>query len=263
MNGRRTGEAANAFVRYRNGGLFALVAPHYVRPGFRDDLGFIPFTDYRGVLANLFYNQERRTGPLRSWFAAGSVNHSDRFDGRLFRRERRLSAGLRTRGSDLSLNAGWSGGRFASQAGTLFNDSVWNVGLQARASDPFHTYGLGYSGGRRAGAAYSLLTPYATWRFGNRFTLGASSEMLRHTRNRQQHILTFGYDFSAQEGIGGRLIVSDTPADTSGSNTGGTSGYLAYRRSGYGGTETFLILGDPNARRSFAQRLALKIVWSL
>jgi hypothetical protein len=268
VNGRRTGDTANAFLRYHNGGWFAQIAPHYVRPGFRDELGFIPFTDYKGVITDVSYNREERGGPFRFWYAGVGTNHSDRFDGRLFRRARNVNAGLRTRGSDLGLNVGWNGGRFASEEDVVFNDRVWNVSLRANASDPFHTYGLGYGAGRRAGAAYSLLTPFVTWRFGSNFTLGASSQILRHIQNREQHILTFAYDFSAREGLGGRIIVSDTPGrgtgDASGDgNAGGTSGYIAYRRSGYGGTETFLILGDPNARRNFAQRVALKIVWSL
>jgi hypothetical protein len=44
--------------------------------------------------------------------------------------------------------------------------------------------------------------------------------------------------------------------------TGGTNGYLAYRRSGYGGVVTFLILGDPSALK-FHERVVLKVVWAM
>ena len=44
--------------------------------------------------------------------------------------------------------------------------------------------------------------------------------------------------------------------------TGGTNGYFAYRQSGYGGVERYLILGDPNAKK-FTPRIALKVVWAM
>jgi hypothetical protein len=37
------------------------------------------------------------------------------------------------------------------------------------------------------------------------------------------------------------------------------NGYLSFRRSGYGGTEYFIILGDPNAE-TFSAHLVFKIV---
>src|SRR5207249_3134872 len=142
---------------------------------------------------------------------------------------------------------GWEGGRFEQ-----FHDSVYRVQLGARASDPFHNYGLGYSWGRRAAAPYQFVTPYATWRFGRKLTLGVASSLLFHTRDEQQHIATFNYDFSPKQGIGGRLLAQ----------TGGTNGYFSYRHSGYGGTETFFILGDPNAAR-FRKRVVFKVVWAM
>jgi hypothetical protein len=44
--------------------------------------------------------------------------------------------------------------------------------------------------------------------------------------------------------------------------TGGTSGYFSYRHSGYGGTETFFILGDPNATK-FRKRVVFKVVYAM
>jgi len=133
-----------------------------------------------------------------------------------------------------------------------FGDNVFSANLGARVSDPFHNYGLGYSWGRRAGDAYRFITPYATCRFGERLTLGLASSLLFHTEDAQQHIFTFNYDFSPRQGIGGRVVAQ----------TGGTNGYFSYRRSGYGGMETFLIVGDPNAKK-FRPRLVLKVVWAI
>jgi hypothetical protein len=243
---RRTGSAASASVGYRTPRFSVSLVPYYVRPGFRDDLGLIPFTDYKGVNASVGYFTEWRTGAIREFSVwAGSTN-SDRFDGRLFRRQRHLSVNVETR-SDYDIEVEWDGGRFEE-----FNDSVFSVDVQARDSDPFHNFGIGYQWGRRAGDPLTFLTPYVTWRFGDKLTLGLASQILRHTRDREQHILTISHDFSPRQGIGGRIV----------SQTGGTSGYVAFRQSGYGGVETFLILGDPNERK-FTRRLAFKVVWPM
>jgi hypothetical protein len=246
VDSRHTGDAGNLFLYYQSPRWFAKVEPHFVRPGFRDDLGFIPFTDFKGVNNRLEHNREWRTGPLRFFSAGLNTFDSHHYDGRLFRQGRELFADLQTR-SDYSLRLGWDTGRFEE-----FDDSVFSVNLGARARDPFHRYGLGYSWGRRADEPITFLTPYITWRFGERFTVGLSSAILNHTEDLEQHVFTFNYDLSPQQGIGGRIV----------SQTGGTNGYLAYRRSGYGGIETFLILGDPNALK-FRERVVLKVVWAM
>jgi hypothetical protein len=243
---RHTGDIAQASLNYQSPRWFAAVEPHYVRPGFRDDLGFIPFTDFKGVNTVVSYSTEWRRGPLRSFGASAGTSDSHHYDGTLFRQQRRASFGVESR-SDYALSVGWDGGRFEE-----FDDSVFTVEARARASNPFRHYGLGFSWGRRAGDPITFLTPFATWRFGERFTIGLRSALLYHTEDAQQHIVTFNYDLSPEQGIGGRVVAQ----------TGGTNAYLAYRRSGYGGVETFLILGDPNARK-FRARVMTKVVWSM
>jgi hypothetical protein len=245
-NGRASGSTATAHFVYESPRWYAEVTPHYIRPDFRDVLGFIDFTDFKGVNTYLTYSTEWRQGPLRRLSVDAATKDSDHYDGRLFRQERRLLMDLLSR-SDVALHFGWDGGRFDQ-----FDDTVFSVQVTPRASDPFHTFGVGYSWGRRAGAPYSFLTPGVTWRFGQKLTLGLASSILHHQGEQQQHILTFNHDFSPRQGIGGRLVAQ----------TGGTNGYLSYRRSSYGGVETFLIVGDPNARR-FRQRLVLKVVWPM
>ena len=246
LNGGHTGSAANAFLYYQSPRWFAQLAPYFVSPSFRDDLGFIPFTDFKGLNTNLQYSREWRRGAWRSLSVGTSTADSHHYDGRLFRQERQGSFEIQSR-RDYALNLGWDGGRFEA-----FNDSVYSVNARARASDPFRNFGLGYSWGRRAGAPYNFVTPSATWRFGEKLTLGVASALLFHKEDAQQHIVTFNYDFSPRQGIGGRLVAQ----------TGGTNGYFAYRQSGYGGVERYLILGDPNAKK-FTPRIALKVVWAM
>jgi hypothetical protein len=173
-----------------------------------------------------------------------NTRDSHRYDGRLFRQQREISLNATTR-SDYSLRFGWDTGRFEE-----FDDNVFSIHLGARVSDPFHNFGLGVAWGRRADDPITFVTPSVTWRFGERFTLGVASALLFHTDDAEQHVVTFNYDLSPEHGIGGRMVAQ----------TGGTNAYLAYRHSGYGGVERFLILGDPNAVK-FRKRIMTKVVW--
>src|SRR5262249_39919419 len=132
VNGRRTGSAANIFFGYQDPRWSVQIAPYYVSPGFQDALGFFPFLDFKGVNAQLGYFKEWRKGPLRFLFVSANADHSDRFDGSVFRRQRGLSFGFETR-SDYNFQFGWDGGRFEE-----FEDSVFRVNLRMRVSDPFH-----------------------------------------------------------------------------------------------------------------------------
>lgn len=246
VNGRFTGDIAHLFLSYQTPRLFFGLTPHYVRPGFKDDLGFIPFTDFKGLNGFIGYGNEWRKGTLRSCFIDASFFNSKHYNGQVFRRQKSLFAYLETR-SDYGISFGWEGGRFEQ-----FEDSLLSFSLRTRVSDPFHNFGIGYSWGKQAGAPITFITPSATWRFGQSLTLGLSSQILHHKEDRQQHIFTFNYDFSPRRGMGGRIVAQ----------TGGTNFYLAYRQSGYGGVEQFLILGDPNARK-FTRRLVVKVIWPM
>jgi hypothetical protein len=246
VNERTSGSNGELFFSYQSPRWNALLAPVYLQPGYRDDLGFIPFTDFKGLATNLSYSREWRKGGLRSLRIGSYTTDTHHYDDSLFQQQRGASLNVQSR-SDYSLELGWDGGRFEE-----FDDSVMSVGIRTRASDPFHHFALGYSWGRRAGAPITFVTPSVTWRFGQKLTLGLASALLFHTEDRQQHILTFNYDFSPRRGLVGRIV----------SQTGGANGYIAYRRSGYGGVETFLILGDPNSL-TFRPRLMTKVVWPL
>ena len=76
-----------------------------------------------------------------------------------------------------------------------------------------------------------------------------TSQVQWHFERRYQQILTLTYDFSPALSLGSRLIWQ-----VEGINT-----YFALRRSGYAGTDFFIILGDPNAQE-FKQRLVAKVI---
>ncbi|MGC8833359.1 MAG: carbohydrate binding family 9 domain-containing protein, partial [Armatimonadota bacterium] len=245
VDSRFRGSAANAFFTYQSRRMFFAVVPHHVHPGFRSELGFIPFTGFKGVEMVSGFHNEWREGFLRALHMEAGCAASDHYDGRIFRRQKRFSVGMITK-SDYGFQVGWEGGRFEE-----FNDSVWFIGFMARFSDQFRNYGLVVMRGRQAGARKTFIAPSVKWRWG-KLAVGLSSSVLRHRENAYQHILTFNYDVSPRQGFGGRVVMQ----------TGGTNAYLSYRNSGYGGVETFVVFGDPNSPK-FQKRILVKRVWAM
>ena len=145
--------------------------------------------------------------------------------------------------SDYGLSVGWYGGRFQE-----FTDSVFNIRLKARASDRFNNVSVDYNWGEQADKRIHRISGNLNLRaYG--FTAGLTSQIQWHFERRYQQILIFAYDFSPALSLGSRLIWQIE----------GVNIYFALRRSGYAGTDFFIILGDPNASE-FKQRLVAKVI---
>jgi hypothetical protein len=238
------GDALNADLSYRGKHFGIGQTFNYVTPTFRDDLGQIPFTDYRGSFSWLLYENEWRQGPFRRLLSAVFYHHQDHYDGRPFRRHPAFYLNTETR-NDWGITLKWDGGQFEQ-----YHDNVFEVRLVGRVSDKFHNYGLGVQFGRQAGEDLLFLTPHVTWRFGERFTVGAASSILAHREDRQQHIFTVNYDLDKARSIGGRLVQQD----------GRISAFVSFRRSGYKGIDYYVIFGDPDPVKRFTPQLLVKVV---
>jgi len=68
----------------------------------------------------------------------------------------------------------------------------------------------------------------------------------------QQHIGTANYSLTPSQSIGGRIVLRNASANW----------YLQYHNSGERGTETYFIVGDPNAPR-FVRQALVKMVFAL
>lgn len=205
--------------------------------------GFIPFLDQKGLTFFGGYGGEWRSGPIREFQAFIDVSRFNHQNGDFFRDGVEGEIEMRL-ANDLALSLSGLAGRFEQN-----RDRLYGVGLRYPALNKFQFFGIDYSWGRLDGSRYSSLGPFITWRFFNRLSVGLSSEIVQHDESEQQHILTVAYDLSRDQAIGGRLVRRNSR----------TNGYLSLRRSGYGGTEYFIILGDPNAE-TFSKRLVFKIV---
>ena len=208
--------------------------------------GYITFLDRKGLDVSGGYWAKWRSGEFRSGMANLELRRFFHLDGSLFYDEVSVTSMLEHR-NGLALRAGFSLGTFEENF-----DRFWWTGITYPAQNKFSNVNLRVSQGRRGGSPYRALSPSFVHRFGNRLSVGLSSEIVEAGERYEQHIFTLSYDFSPDRGIGGRIV----------QRSGQTNGYLSYRKSGYGGTEYFIILGDPNAE-TFASRLLLKVVQPL
>ena len=214
----------------------------FVDPDFVNNLGYHPFTGYRGVNFSTTFKNEWREGIVRSILLFFHTDASNTYEGEVFSRDIRFYSQLLTH-SDYSISAFWDGGRFKE-----FSDSVFSVSLGARASDRFNNFSVDYDWGEQAGEPIYRMSGNLNLRaYG--FTVGLTSQIQWHFERRYQQILTLTYDFSPALSLGSRLIWQ----------VDGVNTYFALRRSGYAGTDFFIILGDPNALE-FKQRLVAKVI---
>lgn len=243
-NGRYLGDALNLDFSYESRRFSFGNNFHYVRPGFRDTNGYIPFTDLHGNYTWMTHTTEWREGPIRLLRLAPMFREEQHFDGRWFRLQPAFYVFSETR-ADWGVDLHWEGGKFEQ-----YTDNLFEVRFKGRVSDKFHNYGLGLQFGRQAGKDLVFLTPAFNWRFGERLSVGVASSLLFHGGKRQQHVLSVNYDFTKAWSLGGRLMVQ----------TGQTSGFLALRRTGYAGTDFYFIFGNPDPAQKFEPMLTVKVV---
>ena len=214
----------------------------FTDPDFVNNLGYHPFKGYRGINLTTMFKNEWREGIVRRFTLFAHTDASNTYEGEVFSRDIRLSSRILTH-NDYSLSVFWNGGRFKE-----FSDSLFSVSLGVRATDRFNNFSVSYDWGEQAGEQFYSISGNLNLRaYG--FTAGLTSQIQWHFERRYQQILTLTYDFSPALSLGSRLIWQ----------VEGVNIYFALRRSGYAGTDFFIILGDPNAQE-FKQRLVAKVI---
>jgi hypothetical protein len=223
--------------RWTMSGSYLSVGPQFVPRN-----GFVNFRDQVGWSLFSRFDARYRSGPLRSLEWTASTSSFDRTNGDFFKDN--LQSNLTVRAAnDLTVFAGFSNGRFLDN-----HDRVSYAGLRFPARDRYRNFGVTYRSGRLGGFPYEAYDVRVSWRFWDRLSLFASTEVISRQTIRQQDILALGYDITRDTGIAGRLVRRD----------GNLNWYLSLRRSGYGGMEYFVILGDPRGS-TWSDRLVFKV----
>ena len=236
------GRTGGIGLSYKGHLIEAISRAFFVDPDFVNNLGYHPFTGYSGVNLTTMFKNEWREGVVRSLTLFAHTDVANTYEGEVFSRDIRLSSQLLTH-NDYSLSVFWNGGQFKE-----FSDSLFSISLGARATDRFNNVSVSYDWGEQAGEQFYSISGNLNLRaYG--FTAGLTSQIQWHFERRYQQILTLTYDFSPALSLGSRLIWQVEDVNI----------YFALRRSGYAGTDFFVILGDPNAKE-FKQRLVTKVI---
>ena len=236
------GRGGTVGLRYNGRLIQATSRAFFTDPDFVNNLGYHPFTGYRGINFTSTFKNEWRDGIVRSFMLFVHTDASNTYQGEVFSRDIRFYSKLLTH-NNYSLSAFWNGGRFKE-----FSDSVFSISFGARATDRFNNFSVSYDWGEQAGEQFYGISGNLNLRaYG--FTAGLTSQIQWHFERRYQQILTLTYDFSPALSLGSRLIWQ----------VEGVNVYFALRRSGYAGTDFFIILGDPNALE-FKRRLVTKVI---
>jgi hypothetical protein len=116
----------------------------------------------------------------------------------------------------------------------------------------FQTFSLYVSTGETGSVPTTLVVPVIKLRVFNKLDVLYRGVVQYRAGVQQLHIATLNYELSPTRSFGGRVVNRNSDLNA----------YLFYRNSGGHGTEYFLILGDPNARKT-VKSLQLKAVFAL
>jgi hypothetical protein len=217
-----------------------------VGTNFTDRLGLIGFNDYHGLSSFTDWGGSWRHGPLRAFDVFFNPIWNWHQDGRPFQRRAGAGLTLETR-SDYRIFANVQGGKFDND-----RDLIFTLGMTAGVSNRFRQWGIQGTTGILASRAYSSIGPTFSLRLFRKLDLVCSSFIQSYKGIDHQEILTFNYELTPTRAFGGRLVVQN----------GHVNFYLSYRNAGLAGTDTYIVLGDPNAER-FASQVLVKWVIAL
>ena len=217
----------------------------WVDPDFSPGLGFVRFDDRRGVSFFASYNDQYRSGGLRSFSTWVFGNKFDKYDGSNQQKGIGFRSSVTTR-SDLGFSLGGEIEQFEDE-----EEQTVSVGFDYNVSNRFKKFGIDYNFGERDGENTEFFSFRGSYRLPIGIDLGLSHSFLDFLGYTDQTILTLGWEIDPKQSLTARFV----------SQSGSENFYLAYQSSGDTGMDWFLIIGDPNAK-SFSNRISLKFVWA-
>jgi hypothetical protein len=244
------GRAGAVNFQYFDGNHFTSVQYKAVSPTFRDANGLVFFNDFKGFAGYHNWSREWRKGAWRSFSVDFFPTYNWHYDGRPFQRGGGMGMTLQTR-SDWELSIGGDHTRFDGQL-----DRTINFGATSGVTNRFRRFEFNVTTGTQGGAMYREWSPGASVRLARRTDIGYQAALIEQNGWQHQHILTLSRELSRTRGIGGRLVRQREPGKKTDTNF-----YLSYRSAGERGTESYVLLGDPNAK-TFQSQVAVKLIWA-
>jgi hypothetical protein len=216
-----------------------------VAKDFRVANGLIPFVDYKGYAFKHAWSNEWRQGAWRSFDVILNADWDTHQNGKEFRRGGSLQGLWQTRNDRLI----GIGGEYVTFDRVV--DNSYSVVLVDGVTNRFRQYSIDHGKGRQNGQKFEYFTSSANIRFFNRLDIGYTAYFQQLEGFSRQNIITANYLLSETKAIGGRWVQN---GDTS-------NAYVSFRNSAKKGTETWFLIGDPNAKK-FVKKATLKFVFA-
>ncbi|MDE2125195.1 MAG: carbohydrate binding family 9 domain-containing protein [Armatimonadetes bacterium] len=217
-----------------------------VAPDFVDEDGYVPFNDERSVVLFENWAAAWRHGPWRSFNVQSIPQFGWHYSGAPYQR------GIDTAFQFVTQSNWQLGGEINYDKFDTQTDATMMLSVTRGVLDRFHTWGISILHGLQGSRPSTFVQPSFSYRFLHKLDITYAGALLYRDGRTQQHVVSLNYQVSPTVAFGGRLVAQ----------TGGTNGFLFYRHSGGKGTETYIILGDPNAQR-WTNLVAVKLVFAL
>ncbi len=244
------GRAGNVNLQYFDNNHFTSFQYLASSPQFRDANGLVFFNDFKGFRAYHNWSREWRKGAWRSFEVDFFPSYDWHYDGRPFRRGVGTGISFRTR-SDWQFGVGGDHTRFDNQL-----DRTVSFGATSGVTNRFRRFDFNLTTGTQGGSAYREWNPGASVRVAKKLDIGYQAALIEQKGWQHQHVITLSRELSRTRGLGGRLVRQREPGKKTATNF-----YLSYRSAGEKGTESYVLLGDPNAK-TFRSQIAVKFIWA-
>ncbi len=240
------GIAWSSAINLSDKNLFSTIRWNDVGTKFNDRLGLIGFNDLRGLLMYTDWSANWRHGALRGFDVSFSPTWNWHQDGRPFQRTAGLGVFFETR-SDYQFGVNVQGGKFDQD-----RDLTYSFNFGGNASNRFRRWNLSVTTGTQANLPYTSVGPSFSLRLFRKLDVVFGAFLQNYQGVEHQEIVTFNYEITPHRAWGGRVVV----------NNGDVNFYLSYKNAGRAGTDTYLVFGDPNAKR-FTSQVLVKWVLAL
>lgn len=216
-----------------------------VSNNFLTPIGFVPFKGYHGMTAIEYWGSEWREGRFRSSNVTLVGLDWKQNDGAPFFKGHQGEYNLDTR-DDWRFKLKWASFDFLGE-----KDNVFGFGVTKGVTNRFAKIGFQVDTGKLGSAKTTAFSPFFSLRVFKKLDVLYSGLIQNREGVDQQHILTVNYEISPIKSFGGRLVT----------HNGDTNAYLFFRRSGEKGTDFYLVLGDPNAKKTVSS-IQIKMVFA-
>jgi hypothetical protein len=216
-----------------------------VSPQYLPRLGFAPERNFKGFNFNLGKSLTYSRGTVMETEYSVNYRTYNTYDTNIhYRRGADVSTSFTLRnGIDFDLGAGYE--KFFDS-----HDRYVFLSLEYPRGDLYRHAQLDAIFGNFAGQAYRSISGHFAYRPLYNWQVSLDIQAVNHFDRSIQQILGTVFDIGRDMSISGRVVREDNDINA----------YLAFRKSGERGAEYFLILGDPNAKRTRAA-LVLKAVF--